>query len=1112
MTSFSAAMLPMPRASPRCCGFCSTKWLDWGHFANARLEETYQLERTLGLTLVATLRLQLLHSLLGLLSLFQLLDPEISTGFQLACSLCFFPVCWLFPFVEGYFARHLPSGAASMATAALLLLQAFLVVLPHDISDHYAPNESDYALDKLSDIGGSSLLLSRVLFFHLPSINGEAMLIACALSAALTVAQAVMFMPHTTEIHCLVWPVLSSLFVHVSVAGTAIAIARANRFIFLTQVRSSSTKSLDLPRVGWCWWLTAAACGTRSASPKGFGVSRRTIRVPVEHGNERTTCWRYCCVCPSQHHDDLDTDTEVMVGPAKSPSSSQEAVFESHAPAGVYFGFSRTVWHSSESTAPDSSNRAPEAGLILASPAMRVVDLLTPLAQHSNPAIAARAQAAVSALLSVDNDLHSMGIEPVQHMMETLEASDDTRKSSEVRASTGPDGKAIPDFPPGKSLRTYASSPALRLGELGEMRHWLSATVFPPSRGAEATPISQAPIRGLYRHESFLDDVSAAETRTMVLPKSLIAKPLKGLTKDFSTPGTFLPGLRPLPRAFASNCYALRVAGSVRGLRSAESFSHVVDVVQVGSGSKRMPALRSGALQTLGGKAPPASEQNDSDDEDDGEQPDDAVPIHDVREIFPPAASGSDSLLRSISRPAITPHIITDAMVCFPSGLKLPGPAFASMPHPIGAFPVTSTLPPHLISGHPSCKAHSRPSTRRYSTQPPMSLLARAAGASEESVTTQPSADWLDGFHKNSSFSLHTLSSSTSHAATASDPPDPSARRMALTLVSSLPASSIQTAVKLLRDATSWSFDIFALRDCTTNRPLIFLLAELMTRIDAFSQFHVNHDVFLRYFAAVEREYCFIPTRPNAYHNSTHAADVVQACSHFLSLEANKGKMSILDDIHAFSLIVAAAVHDFRHPGCSNAYLSSMGHPLALRYNDDSVLENFHVAEAFTLMRRPGMELLSGLGKDDFLLVRQQIIQYIRATDLAKGGNLISRFKTQVEQPEFGSHPMHKSVLCEMIIKCADVSHPARPLALHKVWSNLISTEFFIQGDEEARLSLPKSPLCDRAKSNLPKGQLGFISFVVRPALDLLSHWLESHKISASMASNEEYWASLTES
>ncbi len=43
-----------------------------------------------------------------------------------------------------------------------------------------------------------------------------------------------------------------------------------------------------------------------------------------------------------------------------------------------------------------------------------------------------------------------------------------------------------------------------------------------------------------------------------------------------------------------------------------------------------------------------------------------------------------------------------------------------------------------------------------------------------------------------------------------------------------------------------------------------------------------------------------------------------------------------------------------RHPGVSNNFLCKSSDLIALRYNDDSVLENMHAAEGFIVMSQVG--------------------------------------------------------------------------------------------------------------------------------------------------------------
>lgn len=53
-----------------------------------------------------------------------------------------------------------------------------------------------------------------------------------------------------------------------------------------------------------------------------------------------------------------------------------------------------------------------------------------------------------------------------------------------------------------------------------------------------------------------------------------------------------------------------------------------------------------------------------------------------------------------------------------------------------------------------------------------------------------------------------------------------------------------------------------------------------------------------------------------------------------------------------------------------------------------------------------------------------------------------------------------------------------------------VNTEFFEQGDLEAKLGLPVTPFMNRHTASIPKQQLGFYDFVARPmfeAFDLLA-------------------------
>lgn len=156
--------------------------------------------------------------------------------------------------------------------------------------------------------------------------------------------------------------------------------------------------------------------------------------------------------------------------------------------------------------------------------------------------------------------------------------------------------------------------------------------------------------------------------------------------------------------------------------------------------------------------------------------------------------------------------------------------------------------------------------------------------------------------------------------------------------------SSITERLRLM---SRWDFDVFDFSTSTGCRPLAFISYEIFERFRLFERLRLPEVIFIAFVNRIEHDYCFDLAKRNPYHTSLHAADVVQAVGHFLTVP----RLShIMDQLDLFYLAIAAIIHDFRHPGVSNDFLVKTSHVLALRYNDESVLENFHAAEAFALL------------------------------------------------------------------------------------------------------------------------------------------------------------------
>ena len=79
------------------------------------------------------------------------------------------------------------------------------------------------------------------------------------------------------------------------------------------------------------------------------------------------------------------------------------------------------------------------------------------------------------------------------------------------------------------------------------------------------------------------------------------------------------------------------------------------------------------------------------------------------------------------------------------------------------------------------------------------------------------------------------------------------------------------------------------------------------------------------------------------------------------------------------------------------------------------------------------------------------------------------------------------TVIRRMLIKCADVSNPARPLALCREWAARIAEEYFAQTEAEKAGGLPVvMPQFDRTTCSIPKSQIGFYDFFIH---DMFEAW-----------------------
>ena len=73
------------------------------------------------------------------------------------------------------------------------------------------------------------------------------------------------------------------------------------------------------------------------------------------------------------------------------------------------------------------------------------------------------------------------------------------------------------------------------------------------------------------------------------------------------------------------------------------------------------------------------------------------------------------------------------------------------------------------------------------------------------------------------------------------------------------------------------------------------------------------------------------------------------------------------------------------------------GSELALMYNDESVLENHHLAVAFKLLQEDNCDIIANLSKKQRQTLRKMVIDMVLATDMSKHMSLLADLKTMVE-------------------------------------------------------------------------------------------------------------------
>uniref|UniRef100_A0A7N8WXX7 Phosphodiesterase n=1 Tax=Mastacembelus armatus TaxID=205130 RepID=A0A7N8WXX7_9TELE len=323
---------------------------------------------------------------------------------------------------------------------------------------------------------------------------------------------------------------------------------------------------------------------------------------------------------------------------------------------------------------------------------------------------------------------------------------------------------------------------------------------------------------------------------------------------------------------------------------------------------------------------------------------------------------------------------------------------------------------------------------------------------------------------------------------------------------------------EMLKDEECWEFNILELEAATHKRPLTYLGLKIFTSFGVCEFLNCSEAVLRSWLQLIEASY----HSSNSYHNSTHAADVLHATAYFLRKERVKSSLDQLDEVAA---LIAATVHDVDHPGRTNSFLCNAGSELAILYNDTAVLESHHAALAFQLtIRDTKSNIFKNIDRNQFRTLRQAIIDMVLATEMTRHFEHVSKFvnsinkpmaaieETSTSQANIRNSPENRLLIKRMLIKCADVANPCRPLELCIEWAGRISEEYFAQTDEEKRQGLPVvMPVFDRNTCSVPKSQISFIDYFITDMFDAWDAFASLPGLMEHLSENYKYWKNLDE-
>ena len=293
----------------------------------------------------------------------------------------------------------------------------------------------------------------------------------------------------------------------------------------------------------------------------------------------------------------------------------------------------------------------------------------------------------------------------------------------------------------------------------------------------------------------------------------------------------------------------------------------------------------------------------------------------------------------------------------------------------------------------------------------------------------------------------------------------------------------------------STQFDIFSIYDIVKDKTTILISNEILLNLNIVKENLVDIKILENFIKKIISGY----DRKNVlYHNDFHAVDIMQTLYTILTKGKIIEKMK-LNQIDIFTILISAICHDLHHTGQNNIFHINSKSKYAIRYNDISVLENFHISSTFKILKNEEFNILKKFKEEEYKIIRKRMIQSILSTDMSNHQKVLSNVKGKInefsilkgvnfEKIFLDENKLfdNQQIMLDLFLHSSDISNPAKPKRISLIWTQKVYSEFFKQGDLEKEKGLNVSLLCDRDNTNINKAMVGFINFVSKPTFEII--------------------------